>query len=165
MPPTNEHAVQVLNSLIETTFDSAQSYGKAADLARNPRFQDGASGAETFIERDRDTVVRISIKSVGIGMADGGSLQVCIDIDGKSAGGQDGPAEIEAQLRASQSVQVLVKAGQRLAFKVYPKATDAHVLRSIVWTADMTHDADRGAESQKPDHAPNGHPAAEQPVN
>ena len=40
MPPANEHAVQILNALIETTFDSADSYGKAADLARNPRFQD-----------------------------------------------------------------------------------------------------------------------------
>jgi uncharacterized protein (TIGR02284 family) len=40
LQPVNEHAVQVLNSLIETTFDSAESYGKAADLARNPRFQD-----------------------------------------------------------------------------------------------------------------------------
>jgi len=40
MQPANEHAVDVLNSLIETTFDSAESYEKAADLARNPRFQE-----------------------------------------------------------------------------------------------------------------------------
>jgi uncharacterized protein (TIGR02284 family) len=40
VPPASEHAIQVLNGLIETTFDSAESYGKAADLARNPRFQD-----------------------------------------------------------------------------------------------------------------------------
>jgi len=38
--PANEHAVQVLNSLIETSFDSAESYEKAAELARNPRFQE-----------------------------------------------------------------------------------------------------------------------------
>jgi len=125
----------------------------------------GASGTETFIERDRDTVVRISIKSVGIAMADGGSLQVCIDIDGQSASGQDGPAEIEAQLRASQGVQVLVKAGQRLSFKAYPKAKDAHILRTIVWTADMKHEGERDVDAQKATGAPNGHAAAEQPVN
>ena len=125
----------------------------------------GASGTETFIERDRDTVVRISIKSVGIAMADGGTLQVCIEIDGQSASGQDGPAEIEAQLRASQGVQVLVKAGKRLAFKAYPKASNAHVLRTIVWTADMTREADRDTEAQKAAKAANGHAAAEQPVN
>jgi len=38
--PENQHAVEVLNSLIETTFDSAESYEKAADLARNPRVQE-----------------------------------------------------------------------------------------------------------------------------
>ena len=123
----------------------------------------GASGTETFIERDRDTVVRISIKSVGIAMADGGALEVCIEIDGQSASGQDGPAEIEAQLRASQGVQVLVKAGSRLAFKAYPKATNAHVLRTIVWTADMTYGADRAIAAQA--SAANGHAASEAPVN
>jgi hypothetical protein len=125
----------------------------------------GASGTATFIERDRDTVVRISIKSVAVATADGGSLEVCIDIDGQSASGQDGPAELEAQLRASQGVQVLVKAGQRLAFKAYPKASNAHVLRTIVWTADMKHDADREAEGEKAARAPTMRPAAEQPVN
>lgn len=125
----------------------------------------GASGTETFIERDRDTVVRISIKSVGVAMADGGSLEVCIEIDGQSASGQDGPAEIEAQLRASQGVQVLVKAGQRLAFKAYPRAKDAHVLRTIVWTADMTHDGDRDTDARKAARAPVAQAGAEQPVN
>jgi hypothetical protein len=125
----------------------------------------GASGTETFIERDRDTVVRISIKSIAVATTDGGSLQVCIDIDGQSASGQDGPAEIETQLRASQGVQVLVKAGQRLAFKAYPKASNAQVLRTIVWTADMKHDADRDADAQKAARPPVLHPGAEQPVN
>ncbi len=40
MQTENQHAVEVLNGLIETTFDSAESYGKAADLARNPRVQE-----------------------------------------------------------------------------------------------------------------------------
>ncbi len=125
----------------------------------------GASGTATFIERDRDTVVRISIKSIAVATAEGGSLEVCIDIDGQSASGQDGPAEIETQLRASQGVQVLVKAGQRLAFKAYPKASNAHILRTIVWTADMRHDADRETDAQKAAHAPVLHPGADQPVN
>ena len=111
----------------------------------------GASGTETFIERERDTVVRISIKSVAVATAEGGSLEVCIELDGQSANGQDGPGPIETQLRASQGVQVLVKAGQRLAFKAYPKASNAHVLRTIVWTADMKpiglrdHETESGA--------------------
>jgi hypothetical protein len=125
----------------------------------------GASGTATFIERDRDTVVRISIKSIAVATTDGGTLEVCIDIDGQSASGQDGPAEIETQLRASQGVQVLVKAGKRLAFKAYPKASNAQVLRTIVWTADMHHDADRDAEALKAARAPVLHPGAEQPVN
>jgi len=125
----------------------------------------GASGTETFIERDRDTVVRISVKSVGVATAEGGSLQVCIDIDGQSASGQDGPAEIETQLRASQGVQVLVKAGQRLAFKAYPKASNAQVLRTIVWTADMKHDGEREVEAHKPQRPAEMHPGQEQPVN
>jgi len=125
----------------------------------------GASGTATFIERERDTVVRISVKSVGVATAEGGSLEVCIDVDGQSASGQDGPAEIEAQLRASQGVQVLVKAGQRLAFKAYPKASNAHVLRTIVWTADMRQESDRQADGQKASREPAMHPAPEQPVN
>ena len=36
---TDAYAIQVLNTLIETTIDSIDGYGKAADLARNPRFQ------------------------------------------------------------------------------------------------------------------------------
>ena len=127
----------------------------------------GASGTETFIERERDTVVRISIKSVAVATADGGALEVVLELDGQTASGQDGPAPIESQLRASQGVQVLVKAGQRLAFKAYPKTNSAHVLRTIVWTADMKPvgmrdtDADHGA--QKPVMHPGQ--TQDQPVN
>jgi len=39
MPNIDEHAVSVLNSLIETTLDSADGYGKAAERADNPQFQ------------------------------------------------------------------------------------------------------------------------------
>ena len=97
----------------------------------------GSSGTETWIERDRDMIVHLSIKSVAVATADGGTLQVCIDVGGDTAKGQDGPLPIESQLQASQSVQVMVKAGQRLAFKAYPNATNAHLLRTVVWAADM----------------------------
>jgi hypothetical protein len=100
----------------------------------------GASGTETWIERDRDMVVRIAIKSVAVATSDEGTLQVCIEIGGDSAKGQDGPAPLETQLRASQSVQVLVKAGERVAFKAYPNASNAQVLRTIVWASDLHYD-------------------------
>lgn len=107
----------------------------------------GTSGTETWIERERDTVVRISVKSVAVATSGDGALEACIEIAGASAKGKDGPAPIETQLRVSQSVQVLVKAGERLAFKAYPTASNAQLLRTIVWTSDL----ERAAEA--PQHA------------
>jgi uncharacterized protein (TIGR02284 family) len=40
MANPNDHAVHVLNGLIETTLDSADGYRKAAEKADNPRFKD-----------------------------------------------------------------------------------------------------------------------------
>jgi hypothetical protein len=97
----------------------------------------GTSGTESWIEREMDTVVRISMKSVAVATSDTGALQACIEIGGASAKGQDGPSPIESQLRVSQSVQVLVRAGERLAFKAYPNASDAQLLRTIVWSSDL----------------------------
>jgi len=97
----------------------------------------GTSGTETWIERDRDTVVRIAVKAVATALSDAGVLEACIEIGGASAKGLDGPSPIEAQLRVSQSVQILVKAGQRLNFKAYPTARDAQLLRTIVCTSDL----------------------------
>jgi hypothetical protein len=97
----------------------------------------GSSGTETWIERDRDMVVHIAIKSVAVAIADGGTLQVCIDMGDDVAKGRDGPLPLESQLHASQSVQVLVRAGERLAFKAYPVADNAEVLKTIVWAADL----------------------------
>jgi uncharacterized protein (TIGR02284 family) len=39
MQATDEHAVKVLNSLIETTLDSANGYRDAADTTENPKFK------------------------------------------------------------------------------------------------------------------------------
>jgi len=97
----------------------------------------GASGTETWIERDRDSVVRVGIKSVATATANAATLGVRIDIGDDSAKGQDGPAPIETQLHASQAVQVLVKAGQRLSIKAYPHADNAQILRTVVWAGDL----------------------------
>jgi hypothetical protein len=97
----------------------------------------GASGTETWIERERDVVVRIGIKSVAAATSDAAILGVRIDIGDDSAKGQDGPAPVETSLHASQAVQVLVKAGQRLSIKAYPHAENARILRTVVWAGDL----------------------------
>jgi hypothetical protein len=101
----------------------------------------GLGGTETWIERTQDCVVRIGVKSVAVATAGDGSLEVCVAIGGETAKGQDGPAPLDAQLRASQAVQVLVKAGERVAFKAFPNPSGAQVLRTVVWAADMPSDA------------------------
>jgi hypothetical protein len=118
----------------------------------------GTSGTETWIERDKDTIVGISMKSIGVATSDGGTLQACIEIGSTAARGQDGPAALEGQLRVSQSAQVLVKAGERLAFKAYPVAGNAQVLRTVVWAADLQQNKAPAAppppapQPAKPDH-------------
>jgi hypothetical protein len=97
----------------------------------------GVNGTETFIERDKDCTVRIVLQTAAFATADAATLQACIEIDGGSAKGEDGPAASEQRLHAMQSVQVLVKGGQRLNFKAYPHATNAKVLRTVVYTADL----------------------------
>jgi len=97
----------------------------------------GASGTETWIERCEDTAVRLGIQSVAVATADGGSLGVCIEAAGASAKGQDGPGVVEFHLTASQAVHVMVKAGERFAFKAYPIAEGAQVLRTVVWACDL----------------------------
>jgi len=100
----------------------------------------GASGTETWIERNKDVTVRIVVKSVATATGDNAALEVCIQMGDACARGQDGPSPLETQLRASQSVQVVVKAGERLNFKAYPNATNAKVLRTVIFTADMNSD-------------------------
>ena len=107
----------------------------------------GTDGTETWIERKKDTIVRISMKSVAVALSDSGVLEARIEIGGDSAKGLDGPLPVEAQLRVSQSVQVLVKAGERLAFKAYPTTREAQLQRTIVWTSDFEHEPEHAAES------------------
>lgn len=101
----------------------------------------GASGTQTWIERERDTVVRLAVKSVAVALANAATLEVVIEIGADSARGKDGPAPSDTQLRASQAVQLLVRAGERTSFRAYPVADDAHVLRTIVWTEDVRTEA------------------------
>jgi hypothetical protein len=110
----------------------------------------GLGGTETWIERAQDCVVRIGVKSVAVATSGGGALEVCVAIGGDIAKGQDGPSPLDAQLRASQAVQVLVRAGERVAFKAYPNPTGAQLLRTVVWAADM-------ASELAPKPARNGH--------
>ena len=112
----------------------------------------GLGGTETWIERAEDQVVRIGVKSVGVATAGDGALEVCVEIGSDVAKGQDGPAAAETQLRASQAVQTLVKAGQRLAFKAYPNVTNAHLLRTVVWAADMPAPAAKNGPGAKNGH-------------
>jgi hypothetical protein len=97
----------------------------------------GSSGTQTWIERAQEGVVRIGIQAVGVAIGEGGSLSVCIEVGDQSALGEDGPAPIETHLNASQSVQLVVRPGERVAFKAYPKGENVQVLRTIVWAADL----------------------------
>ncbi len=97
----------------------------------------GVSGTETFIERDKDTTVRIVLQTAAYATADAATLQACIEIDGGAAKGEDGPVTSDQHLHAMQSVQVVVKAGQRVNFKAFPQATNAKVLKTVVYTADL----------------------------
>jgi uncharacterized protein (TIGR02284 family) len=58
------HVVLVLNALIETTIDSVDGYGKAAELSRNPRFQrlfrDRAQDRQRLVE-----ALKAEVRSVG----------------------------------------------------------------------------------------------------
>ena len=97
----------------------------------------GSDGAHTFLERTRDTTVRIVVASVGVATADGASLEAVIDIDGAVASGHAGPVQADAHVHCLQSVQVVLKPDQRLNFKAYPNASNVRVLRTVVYTADL----------------------------
>jgi len=104
----------------------------------------GVSGTETWIERDRDTIVHIGVRTVAAAAADEATLQACISVGESTATGRDGPWPLGESLRACQAVEVLVKAGERLAFKAFPIADNARVLRTVVWVMDL--EANRSAQ-------------------
>ena len=97
----------------------------------------GSDGAETFLERDKDTTVRIVVASIGVATSDGAALEAVIEVGGAKAAGHSGPAQADTHLQALQSVQVVLKPDQRLNFKAYPNASNVRVLKTVVYTADM----------------------------
>src|ERR1700733_443071 len=73
--------------------------------------------------------VRLSVQAVAVATGEGGSLEVCIELNGAAAKGRDGPAPTDYRLSAGQSVEVMVKGGERLAFNAYPMGEHGKILR------------------------------------
>jgi hypothetical protein len=97
----------------------------------------GTDGAHTFLERARDTTVRIVVATVGVSTADGAALEAVIEVGDARASGHAGPVQADTHLQALQSVQVVLKPDQRLDFKAYPNASNVRVLKTVVYTADL----------------------------
>lgn len=99
----------------------------------------GVNGTESFLERDRTATVRLVISTVAVASSGGSTLDAVIEVAGETARAQDGPVNSDhhQHLQAVQSVQVVVKEGERLRFKAYPQAAGARVLRTVVYTAEV----------------------------
>lgn len=122
----------------------------------------GLGDTETWIERAADCVVRLTVKSVAVATGPQGFIEVCLVVGADRAHGRDGPATEGAQLRASQSAQVLVKAGERLSFRAETHGENAHLLRTVVFAGDMAPDPARRSNGDARTREPPSHgPAAE----
>ncbi len=97
----------------------------------------GTSGAESWLERDKDATVRLVIAAVAVATADAAGLEAVIEVTGANAHSEDGPAPADTHLQALQSVQLVVRPGERISFKAYPKPRSARVLRTLVYSMDM----------------------------
>lgn len=99
----------------------------------------GVNGTESFLERDKTSTVRLVVSTVAVATSGGSTLDAVIEVDGETARAQDGPinSDHHQHLQAVQSVQVVVKEGERLKFKAYPQAAGARVLRTVVYTAEV----------------------------
>lgn len=99
----------------------------------------GVNGTESFLERDKTATVRLVIATVGVASSGGATLDAVIEVGGETARAQDGPVNSDhhQHLQAVQSVQVVVKEGERLRFKAYPAAQGARIMRTTVYTADV----------------------------
>jgi len=97
----------------------------------------GATGAQSWLERDKDTTVRLVVATVAVATADAAGLEAVIDVSGAEARSEDGPAAADTHLQALQSVQLVVRPGERINFKAYPNARNARVLRTLVYSADV----------------------------
>jgi hypothetical protein len=97
----------------------------------------GGDGAETWIERAKESTVRVVVASVAVATADGASLEAVIEVDGGRAHGACGPAPADAHLQSIQSVQLVVRPEQRVQFKAYPNPVSAKVLKTVIYTQDL----------------------------
>lgn len=97
----------------------------------------GVNGTESWIERDKDVTVRIVVSTVAIATSDGATLTARIDVNGASAAAEDGPASADTHLQVVQSVQVVIKAGERVSFKAGPQSTGAKVMKTVVYASDV----------------------------
>ena len=99
----------------------------------------GVNGTESFLERDKTATVRLVVSTVAVATSGGSTLDAVIEVAGETARAQDGPinSDHHQHLQAVQSVQVVVKEGERLKFKAYPQAAGARVLRTVVYTAEV----------------------------
>jgi uncharacterized protein (TIGR02284 family) len=93
MANPNDHAVHVLNSLIETTVDSADGYRKAAETADDPRFK---TLFETRAQRRQQlsSQLKAEVRSFGGQPRDDGTLlgathRTFLGLKDKVAGGSD----------------------------------------------------------------------------
>ena len=100
----------------------------------------GVDGAESWIERDKTATVRIVVASVAVATHGAATLAAVIETDGGAAHALDGPRSSEdhhQHLQAVVSVQAVVREGERLKFKAYPRAEGARVLRTVVYTTEV----------------------------
>ena len=97
----------------------------------------GTDGAETWIERTKDTTVRVVVSTVAVATADGATLEAVIEVAGARAHGTSGPAAAETHLQSIQSVQLVIRPDQRVTFKAYPNPTNARLLKTVVYTHDL----------------------------
>jgi len=93
MASPNDHAVQVLNGLVETTLDSADGYRKAAETARDPRFKT-LFAARAQKRQQLCTELKAEVRSFGGEPRDDGSMlaathRAFLDLKDKVTGEND----------------------------------------------------------------------------
>jgi hypothetical protein len=97
----------------------------------------GTNGTESWIERDKDMTVRVVVATVAIATSDGATLTAVIDVNGALARAEDGPVSADTHLQAVQSVQIVLKPGERVTFKAGPQAAGAKLMKTVVYTTDV----------------------------
>jgi uncharacterized protein (TIGR02284 family) len=93
VPEDSEHVVHIFNSLIETALDSADGYGKAAELVRNSRFkslfQERAQARMQLTQELRDEVRSFGGQSPDDGSVLGQAHRIFVELRDKIAGQSD----------------------------------------------------------------------------